>query len=196
MLAIAFVLVVAILTTLIWGRGGRLKGVPFERRRFVSPDEARCLHAVSEAAGAAYWVYPKVAAASLLESERRLGRVQRRAALTLLQTACADLLICTRSDIYPVCIVRLHPAKAASSQARLATRMQAAFANAGIPVVELFLSELPRPEALKQLVQDAISMSDVRVVTAPDLVRDDDEASVLTELAAAMQDSDALKGKR
>lgn len=196
LLAIAFLLVVAILWTLIRLRSGRLHGAPFQRRAFVSADEHRCLLAVSSAAGDGYQVFPRVAAASLLQPERRIGRVQRRLASEQLRAGWADLLICTVADAYPVCAVRLHPENPGKLQERALACVQAAFAAAGVPVVELFIADLPAPDALKRLIKDAIAMSDVRVVTVPEPVHDGDEQSLLSELSAAMQDSETHSARR
>ncbi|MEA1049878.1 DUF2726 domain-containing protein [Lamprobacter modestohalophilus] len=190
LLAVATLIIVAMLVSVLRGRGTRLRGEPFERRPLLSADELRCYRMISEAAGDAYRVCPKVAALSLLRPLPRMGRDQRRLAQGLLAEGWADLLICAASDLYPLAVVRLLPAKSDRAQRRIVVRLRAAFAAAGMPVIELTVGDLPSVERLRGLVAEAIAMADVRLVARAEPASGEDEDALLSDLAAAMRDPD------
>jgi hypothetical protein len=195
MLAMATAIILAMLLSVLRGRGARLRGEPFERRELLSADERRCFLSVSEAAGEAYRVCPKVAGLALLQPLSRIGRDQRRLAHALLAEGWADLLICAATDLYPLAVVRLLPVKSGRAQRRLAARLQAAFTAAGMPVIELTAGDLPSAERLRGLVAEAIAMADVRVVVRAEPTSGDDEDALLSDLAAAMRDPDGRVGR-
>ncbi|MBK5938000.1 DUF2726 domain-containing protein [Halochromatium roseum] len=191
LLVAATLIIVALLISALRLRGMRLRGEPFERRPLLSVDELRCYQMISEAAGDAYCVCPKVAALALLRPLPRIGRGQRRLAHGLLAEGWADLLLCTAADLYPLAVVRLLPAKSDRAQRRIVVRLRAAFAAAGMPVIELTVGDLPSVERLRGLVAEAIAMADVRLVArAEPTSGDDDEDALLSDLAAAMRDPD------
>jgi hypothetical protein len=189
LLSLAGLLVLALLLSLARGRGARLRGEPFRRRALLSSAEQRCYRLLVAAVGEDYLICPKVAPHALLQPLTRLGRKQRRLAEALLQQGTIDMVICAVADAYPLAAVRLDAAGQSRWQRRIASRLQAALAAAGIPVVELSLTEPPSIERLHALVQEAVEMSEVRVVPRPESVAQDDEAALLSQLSAAMQDS-------
>ncbi|MFP4494974.1 MAG: DUF2726 domain-containing protein [Halochromatium sp.] len=186
--------------SLLDGRGARLRGAPFERRPLLSADERRCHRLIQQTLGEDYPVFPRVAASALLRPLPRIGRRQRRLALAHLRAGWADLLICSAADAYPLVVVRLVRETERRAQRRSATRMRAAFAAAGMPVLELNLNDLPTPARLATLIQEALAMNDPewvparRARQAPTLRRadadedDEDEAAFLSQLTAAMRD--------
>ncbi|MEA3638508.1 MAG: DUF2726 domain-containing protein [Lamprobacter sp.] len=191
LLLIAVVIIIAMLQALVHGRGLRLQGEPFERRALLSADEQRGYQMISAAVGDSYRVCPRVAALALLRPLPRIGRQQRRLAHGLLAEGWADLLICTRNELYPLVAVRLKLAQTGRAQRRIDSRLQAAFAAAGLPVIELMAGDLPSAERLCELVAEAIALADVPVVArAEPISNDDDEDALLSELAAAMREPD------
>lgn len=211
LLALASWLLLALIGALLGGRGARLRGAPFDRRALLSADEWRCYHQLQAAAGAGYPVFPRVAALALLQPLPRIGRRQRRLAQAHLREGWADLVICSATDAYPLAAVRLVRAGEGRRERRMAARMRAAFAAAGMPVIELSLANLPTEERLQALVHEALAMTGVRLAarpepslgqTGPSLGRaeprlgqaehdDDEEAALLSELSAAMRDPEA-----
>ena len=203
LLALASWLLLMLIGSLLGGRGARLRGVPFERRPLLSADELRCYHLIQQTLGEDYPVFPRVAASALLQPLPRIGRRQRRLAQAHLRAGWADLLICSAADVDPLVVVRLVREAERRAERRSATRMRAAFAAAGMPVLELNLNDLPTPARLATLIQEAFAMHDTDWVPArrarlePSLNRtdadedDEDEAAFLSELTAAMRDPEA-----
>jgi hypothetical protein len=191
LLALAALLLVAMIAALTSVRGRRLRGEPFLRRALLTADEQRCYQLLSEAVGAGYRLCPRVAALSLLQPMRGIGGRQQRLAHRLLAEGWADLLICTAAELSPVAVVRLLPEKSGRAQRRLANRLQAAFAAAGFPVIELRANDPPSIERLRTLVERSIAMAGAPVIAQlePALV-DQDEDTLLSELAAAMREPD------
>ncbi len=201
LLALGGLLLVALLFSLLSGRRERLRGQPFERRRLLSADERRCYLQITEAVGADYRVFPKVAAHALLRPMRRIGRRQGRLAQERLRDGCADLLICTAADAHPLCVVSLSREKLGRKERRIAAQLRAAVSAAGMPVVELSLDELPSSERLRGLVREAIEMADVRVLARPEptatrFSADEEEAELLSELSAAMREPESPLDQR
>lgn len=195
LLALAALIMLAMLLSLLRVRGERLRGEPFERRALLTQEEQRCYRMLLEAAGDAYRIFPRVAALALLRPVPRIARRQRRLAQGLLAAGWADLLICSASDLYPLAAVWIKPAKTGRAQRRIGVRLQAAFASAGMPVIELTAGELPTAERLRELVAEAIAMADVRVIARAEPMGGDDEDELLAELSAAMRDPDGGPGR-
>ncbi len=203
LLALAAWLVLALFWSFRRGRGARLRGEPFERRPWLSVEERRCYQQIQDAAGAGYRLFPRVAAAALLEPLSRIGREQRRLAWARLREGWADVLICSATDLYPLCVIQFaHPGQGRGREARqarqTAARMRSIFAAAGMPVIELSLADLPTPERLATLIHEALAMTDADRIARPqprlgrvDVDDDDDEAALLSELAAAMRDAES-----
>lgn len=190
LLAIAAMITLAMVLSVLRGRGARLRGEPFERRPLLSAEEQRCYQLIAAAAGDHYRVCPKVAAAAFLRPLPRIGLEQRRLADARLVEGWADLLICAASDLHPLAAVRLKPAKPSRVQRRIGTRLQAAVAAAGLPVIELAAADPPSAERLRELIDEAIAMTEVRMVARAESSGGEDEDALLSELAAAMRDSD------
>lgn len=195
LLASAAIILLAMMLSLLRVRGARLRGEPFERRALLTDEEQRCYQMLSEVSADAYRVCPRVAAVALLSPLPRIGRKQRRLAQELLATGWVDLLICSASDLYPLVAVWIKPAKAGRAQRRLGARLQAAFASAGMPVIELTAGALPTAERLRELVAEATSMADVRLIARPEPMGGDDEDELLAELSAAMREPDGSPGR-
>ena len=195
LLAIAAIILLAMVLSLLRMRDARLRGAPFERRALPAGDVQPCYRMLSEAFGDAYQVCPRVAALALLRPLPRLGRKQRRLAQELLAAGWVDLLICSASDLYPLVAVWIEPAKAGRAQRRLGARLHAAFASAGMPVIELTAGALPTAERLRELVTEAIGMADVRLIARPEPMGGEDEDELLAELSAAMRDPDGAPGR-
>ncbi len=198
LLAIAALILFAMLLPLLSVRSTRLRGEPFERRALLTETEQHCYRMLSEAAGDAYRVCPRVAALALLRPLPRIGRKQRRLAQGLLATGWADLLLCSAPDLYPLAVVWIKPNKVGRIQRRTGARLRAAFAAAGMPVIELTAGELPPAERLRELVAEAIAMADVRLATSAEPMDDEyeDEDELLSELSAAMRDRDSPQAGR
>ncbi|WP_201243808.1 DUF2726 domain-containing protein [Halochromatium salexigens] len=201
LLALASGLLLALIGSLLRGRGARLRGEPFERRSLLSADERCCHQRIQKAAGEGYAVFPRVSALALLQPLPRIGRRQRRLAQAHLREGWADLVICSAADAHPLATVRLVRAGEGRRERRMAARMRSAFAAAGMPVIELNLTELPTEERLRALVHEALAMTGVRLTVHPEpsLGRaehnDDEETALLSELSAAMRDSEALSDR-
>ncbi len=195
LLAMAAMIMLAMMFSLLRGRGARLRGEPFERRALLAEDEQRCYQMLSEASGDAYRVCPRVAALALLRPLPRIGRKQRHLAQGLLAAGWADLLICSASDLHPLAVVWIKPVKMRRTQRRVGARLQAAFASAGLPVIELTAGELPTAERLRELVAEAIALADVHVIARAEPMGGDDEDELLAELSAAMRDPDGGPGR-
>ncbi|WP_462320970.1 DUF2726 domain-containing protein [Halochromatium sp.] len=188
LLVLAALILLAMLFLLLQGRGSGLRGEPFERRALLTEDEQRCYRMLSEAAGDAYRVCPRVAAQALLRPRPRIGSKQRRLAQRLLDTGWADLLICSASDLYPLAAVWVKQSKTRRMQRRASARLHAAFSAAGMPMIELTAGELPTAERLRELVAEAVAMADVRLVADAEPIGGADEDELLSELSAAMRD--------
>jgi len=197
--ALAALIILAMMVSVLRGSGARLRGEPFQRQALLSVDEQRCYQMLVTAVGDAYRVCPKIAALALLRPLPGIGRKQRRLVLELLAEGWADLLICTALDLHPLALVRLVPAKSGRAQRRRAARLQAAFVAAGMPVIEIMTNDLPSAERLRELVDEAIALADLpvaahRLQAGAELSRGDEEA-LLSELAAAMRDPEDADGR-
>jgi hypothetical protein len=206
LLALAGLLLVALLFSLLGVRKPRLIGQPFGRRRLLSAEEWRCVQQIAEAAGDSYRVFPRVAAQAVLQPLPRLGRKQRLLAEQRLREGWLDLLICAAADAHPLCAVRLDQDRLGRQEKRIGRQVQAAVSAAGMPVIELSLDDLPSSARLRALVAEAIEMADAPVVVdqpkaaaGPGVtagVTDDDEAALLSELSTAMREPESAPDRR
>lgn len=207
LLGAAGLLVVALIDALLRLRPRRLRGAPFRQRPFLAEAQRAQLRAVAAAAGAGYRVFPHVSASALLQPERRIGRRQRRLASQLLCEGAADLLVCAEPGARPVCVVRLDDPGQDRARRRHRARLQAAFAAAGLPVVELPLDEVLPQARLEVLLGEAIAMAATperpgseasAIAPRRDDAQDDDAAedTLLAGLAAAMREPDAAETER
>lgn len=201
LLALAGLLLVALLFSLLRVHKPRLVGQPFVRRRLLSAEEWRCAQQIAEAAGDRYRVFPRVAAQALLQPLPRMGRKQHLLAEQRLREGWLDLLICSAADAHPLCAVRLDRDELGRQEKRIGRQLQAAVSAAGMPVIELSLDDLPSVARLRALVAEAIEMADAPVMVdqpkaaagpgVTDSVTDDDEAALLSELASAMREPES-----
>jgi hypothetical protein len=169
-----------------------LRGTAFASRALLSARERGYLNAVEIAAGPGCRVDPKVAAAVILRPRPELGWGRRRASRRALESAHLDLLISAASDARPLCAVLLLRPEPSWAERASRGRIGAACTSAGLPVLELPLTEPPAPATLKRLVQEALETIDLRVAPPPPQ-RDEDEEAMLAELAAAMREPEALE---
>lgn len=190
-------LLVAVMLLQLLGVGrARLSGAPFDRRPFLTAAEADALGAVADAAGPSYRVFAKVAAATLLRPERGLRRGQRRLAAAVLSAGAVDLVIAA-ADGAPLCAVQLASPVRSRSARRLAARIGAGCAAAGMPVIELPVEPLPAPAEVARLVREALALVQRTAApvaaTAPVVEEEDPEAeALLADIAAAMREPDDL----
>lgn len=213
LLTCAAVLLALLVLSIARGRRPRLRAEAFARRALLSPAERHCYQLVVEAVGEGYLVCPRVAALALLQPAVR-GRRRRRLVQEHLSEGTADLVICTRADTWPLMVVRLRNGNSDRRHRRGEARLRAASSAAGMPTLELALESPPAVSRIRELIEDAIALGGLRAelrgqsaqTEAPGGLRvesrgqsmqtDEEEATVLARLSAAMRDAEEGMGQR
>lgn len=170
------------------GRGRGLRGAPYRRRVLLTEAEQDWRAAVAAAAGPGFEVWPRVAAAALLQPLPRLDRATRALARAALADGVLDLVIAADGD--PLCVVQLQPARRARTERRRAAHLIEACAAAGLPVIELPLEQAPAPGELTRLVQQAIGLAGRKQSAPAAPPPDADEEDALARLSDALREPD------
>jgi hypothetical protein len=179
--------------------GRRRQRVLAYRRRdgFLNTEERLCLGTVEEAVGRDFRVFARVAAGTVLAGDPELGRRRRRSADRALAGMLFDFLVCSAADGHPLCGLLADVDEPGRARRRDNAFLRAACADAGLPLVQLKLNDGYELTAIRRELLEAIESSEVQLTHTPDPIAEDEE-SLLAELAAAMQEPDALgsRGRR
>jgi hypothetical protein len=206
LLAFAALLLALLLLLFAQGRRPRLRAQAFERRALLSPAERECYRLVTEALGDGYRVFPKVAAAALLQPAGR-SRRQRRRAVELLGEGLADLVICTLAETSPLLVVIFRDGRGDRRSRHEEARLRAACSGAGLPTLELPVEAPPSVSRIRGLVEEALRLGEPGgpsghgepgIETRRQLMQaddDDEETAMLASLSAAMRDTEEDAGQ-